>query len=555
MKDMTEMTGPFTPPASARAGNRTSARPPAPGPSRGAVLALARVEALRLLRHPAMLASLAGYLGLWAYAAATGDAANRYPVLQDESRYLQVPLLLLAIGTLLAANLGMLRGRRHSVEPLYEVLGLGPRNRTTAHLLSLLPAVALTAALALARIGYLAAKPGAVGTVQWPEIATPPATVLLAGALGVLLARLSASPSVAPLVLAGLTACTFVAAVQNTAAWRWFAIVAIEDEFAPPLPSDLVGRPAGWHLLWLLALAGLCAALALLRRAPSDAPAAAQPGAGPLRLGTAAAATLAVLAGTLQTRPLPSDIVQARAEATEHPVAQQVCTTLDTVEYCAFPEFKDRAQDWDKVVRGVLARTPRKVADARYAVRQRTFRSGVESHRDTPLPQAAWDADDLRAGTPRAVPVGTWWSEGDAGGDAAGDAVAEFSALFAHRAVTGSVPHGPKTDMVCGSRGVLVLWLAGQATDGTHRALRDLATRSAGGFSFLVLESATGLGFDSREQELAMGLLRRPADEIGARVKASWAELSSAHTSTDRAANLLGVPAPAPVPGTEGACR
>ncbi|MEU5599611.1 hypothetical protein [Streptomyces sp. NPDC020298] len=87
------------------------------------------------------------------------------------------------------------------------------------------------------------------------------------------------------------------------------------------------------------------------------------------------------------------------------------------------------------------------------------------------------------------------------------------------------------------------------------RALRDLEARSTGGLSLLVLNSATGLDFEPRETQFAQDLLAQPADRIGARVKASWRELTAPDTTTDRAAQLLGVRAPARVPADESTCR
>lgn len=532
-----------------------AAASPARGPVRAGVLALARVESVRLLRHPAVLGGFAAYLLLWGYAVLGGDGADRYPVLQDSSRFVQVPLLLPAAGVLLAANLGALRAHRHGVEPVFAVMGLGHRARTAAHLLAVVPAAVLSALLVCARIGYLAAQPGAVGTVQWAEVATGPAVVLFAGVLGVLTARLSSSPAAASLVLALLAVFTFLAAVQNTARWRWLAVVANENESAQPLPSDLLGRPAGAHLLWLTALAAACACGALLCGRPDRAPEGPRRGVGALWTAAAVAAALALLGGALQMRPASDALQRARAAATEHPAARQHCEKRRNVTYCAFEEFTPRAEQWDGVVRGVLARTPDDVAKAPYAVRQRIFRAGVETGSSVPLPYAAWDADDRRAGTLATVPVGTAWSAGSAGQDTESDAVAEFSVLFAYRAVTGAVPDTPRVDTVCGSRAVLTLWLAGQATAGSGAALRDLESRSTGGLTVLVLMSATGVGFDAPEVRFAQDLLAQPDDRIGARVRASWAELSAPDTTTDRAAQLLGVRAPARDASAESACR
>ncbi|MGW2618613.1 ABC transporter permease [Streptomyces sp. NPDC001500] len=527
----------------------------AQGPVHAGVLALARAESVRLLRHPAVLGGFAAYLLLWGHALLGGDGAGRYPVLQDSSRLVQIPLLLPAAGVLLGANSGALRSRRHGVEPVFAVEGLSFRARTAGHLLAVGPAVVLSALLVCAWIGRLAAEPDAVGTVQWAEVATGPAVVLLAGVLGVLTARLTSSPAAASLLLAVLAVFTLLAAVRNTARWRWLGVIAHENESAQPLPSDLLDRPAGAHLLWLTALAAAGACGALLCGRADSVPEGPHRGTRALWAAAAAAAVLALLGGVLQTRPASDAVRRARAAAVEHPATQQKCEKRQNVTYCAFPEFTGRVEQWDGVVRGVLARLPDDVGKASYAVRQRIFRAGVETGGSVPLPSAGWEADDRRAGTPAAVPVGTAWSAGGAGQDVESDAVAEFSVLFAYRAVTGSVPNAPRVNSVCGSRAVLTLWLAGQATAGSGAALRDMESRSTGGLTVLVLMSATGVDFDAAEVRLARDLLARPADRIAAGVRAAWAELSAPGTTTARAAQLLGVRAPVRDAADESACR
>jgi hypothetical protein len=196
------------PPAASGSARDVLDRPrPAPStPSRGrsAILALARVESVRLLRHPALPAATALYAAFWLYDLATGDRAHRFPVLQDESWFIHLPLLLVAAGVLLAANQGALRSHRNSTEPAYEVLVVGRPQRVYAHLLSLLPAVGLSLLLTVARIGYLSAQPGAVGEVRPWELLAGPLCVLLAGVVGVLLSTLATAGAIAPMALVGL---------------------------------------------------------------------------------------------------------------------------------------------------------------------------------------------------------------------------------------------------------------------------------------------------------------------------------------------------------------
>ncbi|MFD7735061.1 hypothetical protein ACFV6F_32355 [Kitasatospora phosalacinea] len=518
-----------------------AAVPPRTAPG-GAVRALARAEAGRLLRHPALLAALALYAATWAPDLAAGDAAHRFPVLQDESWAVHRPLLLLAAGALLAANQAALRSHRDGTEPLYGVLAVGRFRRVRAHLLSLLPAVLLAAALTAARAGYLAARPGAVGEFGGWDLLAGPLCVLLAGVTGVLLAVLATSGAVAPTAVVGLGVLTFAGALDGDASWRWLGLLAFEDENAAPLPTALTGRPAAAHAGWLAALAVLLAAAAVLR--------AGGRGAG-LRAVAAVAGAGVLVTGVVQTRGVPSAVAVRRAAFTDHPAAHQDCTVENGVAYCAFAGFDRWKQEWRQVAEGVLRRVPQDVAGAGYTVRQRVLPS-ADANGGTALP-ASWSRDDAAAGTPGAVTVGTDWSDGSAAGDRRSDAVAEFAAGFAYRVVTGEVPERPGLSMVCGSRAVLVLWLAGSATPGTGEALRSTRDRTFGGaISMPLLGSSAGVAFEPRAAELAFALLERDGERDGGRdggrlaaaVGAGWAELSARGTTVDRAAELLGVPAP-----------
>ncbi|AZQ36455.1 hypothetical protein EJ357_25900 [Streptomyces cyaneochromogenes] len=502
---------------------------------------LARVEAVRLLRHPAVLAAFGLYLAQWAYSGYSGD--DRYPVLHDEDRYTQLSLLLIAAGTLLAANLAALRSYRHGTDAMFDLLVLPPWRRTWALLLALLPVTVLSAVLAGARIGYTAAQDAAIGSPSVAELATGPLVVLLAGAIGVLAARVVRSMVAAPLTLAALGIVTVVGALQPKSDVRWWGLVGIEDENVPPLPTSLTYRPAGWHLLYLAALVTLVAAAAVLRAG----------GRSTVFRATAGVALLAVIGtGLAQQRGLPDEVREARTTAENAPSSQQVCVERDGVDHCAFPEFKDRYRQWAEVTGGVLRWVPRTAREKRYVVRQHVFLSTVGTGVVPPLPVAKWAADDRAAGTPGAVPVGTDWGTHS---DLAGDHMLGFAGSFAYRAVTGEAPADARNQAVCRARGALTLWLAVQATDGTREAYDSLTGRSFGGLSLNTFNAATGLGVSAREQDLVRTLLTRRDAEVGAKVKQSWTRLTAADTTTDEAAALLGVPAPpAARDGEEGRC-
>src|SRR5262249_33489132 len=162
----------------------------------------------------------------------------QYPVLQDVDRDTQLGMMLLLGGAaLIAGNLAVLRAHRDGTTALSEVLVLPMRLRTAAHLLAVLPLGLLAAALTGIRVGLLALAPAA-GRRNPSELVTGPVIVLLFGAIGVLLGRLTRSAIVAPLMLLGLLALLVVVPLlSNGGAARWFQPVVPEGDSAFTMPA------------------------------------------------------------------------------------------------------------------------------------------------------------------------------------------------------------------------------------------------------------------------------------------------------------------------------
>jgi hypothetical protein len=514
----------------------------APGEPRRAMLALARAEAVRLLRHPATIAALLLFAGTEILPWLTGRA-NRFPVLPERDSSTQfLALLVLGGGALIAANLAALRADRHATTPLYDTLVLPRPWRTGAFLLSVVPFAVVVAVLIGTRIALLAAQPGAAGRPDPYELALHPVVVLLSGVTGVLLARLARMVIVAPLLLLTTAVAVLAGGLSLLPGQvRWLLPVAM-DEPPMPLPSALMTRPAGWHVAYVAGLVALVAVAAL----------AAAGARGRRRLGVAGAAglTVAVLTGSAQFLPMSDAVRAARAAATERPAGMQECRTIGSVTYCAFGDFTPWIHDWDAVVHGVLRAVPAEPARRPLIVRQRlsTVDLMVDgravSGEELVAAAAAWQQVEARAGTPDAVTVGTRW----------GDGLAEVSlaAMVAYEVVTHE--QAPAHTPVCGARGVLVAWLAGQATPATADGLREADANSWGGVPFGDMQFPVGLSVPDREMAVASALLRRPAGDVAAVVARSWAELSAAGTSADRAGVLLGAPVP-PLPPVEERTR
>lgn len=213
-------------------------------------------------------------------------------------------LVPLALGTLLATNLGGSRSRRHRTDELLDTLPVPSSTRGGAHLASVATAVLLAAAVLGVAAALVALRGGrelrsggtVVGRAMAPaELAQGPLAVGTVGILGLALRR----------VRAGLLAVPAVALTMvPQGGSRWFLPIVNHSvvvpggywprtEIAPA--TDLVGLDVAslnWHLLFLAGVAGVAACAMLLRHL-----------AGPrLTFGLVLAVTVAAAGGALQLR-------------------------------------------------------------------------------------------------------------------------------------------------------------------------------------------------------------------------------------------------------------
>lgn len=506
-------------------------------------------ECLRMIRHPAVAGSFLLIAALWGWEAVFSPESAYYAVLHVQSYELQAPLLAPAAGVMLAANLAALRPYRYGTISSYEALGLPAWRRSLTLLLACVPPAVVVLLLSVLRIGQFAAADGAVGRVEIAEVATPAVVVVLAGWLGVLGAQLVHSVVLAPVAMAVLGVLVLVGLVSTDSPMRWLSLVAGEDSFGPPLPSDLVYRPAGWHLVWLSALALAVLSLTLLLTGV------------PRRWGLSAlvvALALAVPAAAVQTRPVPERIETARERLLLAPDGEQRCEQRGQVTYCAFSEFVPYIDAWHRVASAQLRSVPKDAAAQRYAVRQRLSVPADESGTSGAAPTTQWNELDSRSGTPKAVSAATSWSAGGQD-DFAENEVLGFSAAFAFRVVTGKPVGGDGLTRTCGGRGAVVFWLATNATEDTRLALRTIENHTTGGYGFSMpqLSAASGPQFGSRELALGKAMLAESEKDRQAlvrRVVAAWDELTAPRTSVDDAARLLGLPQPPAAPADEATC-
>jgi hypothetical protein len=529
---------------------------PAEVRSRRSMLALAAVESGRLLRHPAVLAAAALSVWLlWRWGRGT------VPVLHHADIATQFPLAPLAGAALLAANLAVLRPHRDGAVDLYGATRLSLARRTLAHLLSVLPLAALGGVLVVADLAWLAGVPGGVGTPSPAEAAAGPALIVLGGWLGVLLGRVWRSVAVAPLVLVGLAVGSLTLADlyiggHDQRSWVWLGTLLRPVPLDPP-PAALLGRPATWHLVYLLGVAVVLGALAVWRsQAQARAPRRAQ-----AVTGAVVAVALAVTTGAavIQTRPTSTALAARRLAADSDPAAHQVCQRRGPAVYCVFPGFEPQIGLWEPIVRAVVAGVP-PAAAARalpVTVAHRIGWARLFEESDVGL-------GPRPAGYRPVAAIGTAWGRD---GQALANSHARLAGNVAARVTrppdqvqeqpkpsAGSAAEQLDPNAGCNARAVVALWLAARASPHAAAGIRQHVADEARFGSFVF---ANDVDFDDtwwgvREGRFALALLERPGDQVTQTLWRNWDLVTAPTTTLERLGELLGVqPPPGPVPTSD----
>ncbi|MFF8938850.1 ABC transporter permease [Streptomyces paradoxus] len=487
-----------------------SGTPAEPGGSRKAVFALALFESRRLLTRIPVLVAFAVYVAwtVWRSGKAWGD----YPALQDADRATQGAPMLIGLAVLLSVNNAALRSHRHGTEQFLTVLVLPRWRRTAAHALSVLAPALLTAVCVAGQFGREALRPGAIGHGSVGELLVGPLTVLLFGLAGLLMAGLVRSAVAAPLLMVLFLFVFLFFSGLDYGASLWLLPV-VEDATSNTLPSDLLGRPAAWHALYLAGLAlslGLLALIVAGGRKPA------------VFAGVAGALAMTLVGGLAQSEGDSPELVKARERASVHPEQVQSCVRRDGSTYCAFPEWEPRVGDWARVVDGVRSLAGGGAHEQDLVVRQRVeARYGLSG-----------DAALESLKRPHEVTVGTQWG---------GNRVPEFSAAVAGVLIAGDEKAATS---ICDGRIVPLMWLAVGWESDPLDALRRVRLNDTVTGSDSVLQPTDGLYMTEAQTEVLRALLDLPRAEAGARVKDRWAELIAPKITAARAAGLLGLPAP-----------
>lgn len=501
-----------------------------PNPTGAVAVALARRETLRLTRSGGVMVTTAlGVLLIF-----TGSP---FTDLRGDSIALAFGFLPLAALTLVGSHRATSRPWRDATEELLDTLPALPRARTGGHLLAVAGPFAFALMLLGATLFHRTQLSESYGRVDWLEALVGPVLVAGAGALGVLLARLS------PRALVPIAACIAIAVYEGqlvgerfvVSGWRWMAFW-VDVGTTEVLPD----RKPGAHLVFLIGLTALAALAALNRHGLSRS------------LVVVSLVTIAVTlaAAIVQTRPPTAADWAARNRAIADPSSVHECQPAAGVRFCMYPTQTG-------LVRMALA--PR-VERIRAALPEAAWPDGIEVlQRVTPsdLQYAHGQAKRLARFVPAMLPALTaqdpddgrvyvarewgWSPLQDAGfGLAVGNVVV-------------GLPAGVGTDgEVCSAAGqaraALALYAAGASAardaDYVRRLANDVAVRPADRAGLFVVSEINvygGAAFGVEDSQLAAALLDRPNDATRRALTEHWATLLDPATSTATAATLLGV--------------
>ncbi|WP_406124851.1 ABC transporter permease [Streptomyces sp. NBC_00989] len=480
-----------------------------------AIFALARFESRKLLLRVPVLFMLAAYVA-WIVWRTKSDWYG-YPALQDVDRSTQMGPLLVGFAVLLCVNQAVLRSRRHDTERLFGVLVLEPWRRAAAHALSILPVTGLVALGVAAQFGWQAVKSTAVGHGSVGELLVGPLCVLLCGAIGLLMARLVPKPFAIPVAAVLLLVFSVLAPVSTGGgATAWLTPIVGEGS-SKTIPSELIGRPAVSHSLYLTGLALALALLAVLiskGRTKTSTAVLAGSLAGAIALG--------VVGGVGQAAGVSSETVAARTRATLTPQKDQTCVRHGGSMYCAFPEWVPRTATWADVTDHVQSLAGGTAQTQKLLVRQRVdARYGMEA-------DGAIDPST----TPNQVTVRTMWG---------GPRTPEFSAAVASVLVLGNEKAGGD---LCDGRMVTIMWLALGWTSDPVSELRAVRLSDTVTGSSIVLSPTNGMSMTAGQTSVVRELIAAGPSKVTPKVKAHWAELTSPKVTTAKVAELLGVKAP-----------
>lgn len=532
----------------------TPTRPPRSVRRPRVLLEIARFEARKIWRHPALIA--AAIITIYQlYQQINWSVA---PVLNRDSYTSAWPMVIYAAGVYLAV--GTTVNRRHGAQD-EETLGAFPVTPLTRTLGTGLAFVSplLVAIVMQGTVLAMRALNGPVTSIVWSEALTGPLTVALGAAAGMAVGwtfRASLAVPLAGLVFLGGTLVVW---------WEDFLFGPYTPWLAP-VPSldrnqyafEQAYRPSDWHLLYLLLLTAFFVAVATVR--------------GRRRRGWLASIglTLVLLAGVVWVGMAQLAELTATEEATRRSryiatTGDYVCQQRDTVTYCAYSGYEGWIDEWAAQIEPVLAMVPNQIAARPLEIRQQ-------------VPYFADDGEDLApAGD---LTAGMWWSRRSYDSSLVAHrlgmalAAAGWSVNLPTRSlptesevIDGEIvvtPFDPATGdpeemqlRACHSNGqaraVAALWYAIQSSPEAVEALRfqtsgerygGLRPQDNTSIDIGFRQPSSTVAYFRREALVALDLHELPPNEVSRTLSDHWDELTDPGTTTEDIASWFSVSVP-----------
>jgi hypothetical protein len=528
--------------------------------------ALARVEVRKLLLHPASI--IGALIGLPLAVTATW---HHTPVLDGYDALTHEALIPFACGVLIAAHLGAMRARRNRTTELYETVASSEATVTSGHLIAVVGAAGFAALLVIAQLIFFVSI-GGVRTPRPEVLLLGPALVAFSGAFGVALGRWAPRLFAAPVALAGIVAACAALLSNSLEHHRDWLSLWVPSETWSGTPAEFSLRPYGWHLVYLIGLAGIVAAIALTKH--RSARPVALPALVVLVVGTA-------FAGRQETARVPRADKIAIANSVITELEHHTCETRGGVEYCALTGYEPWVDRWQDPIDGVLGAVPDAARTGQLRVWQFPSETFIADEYANPvIARMVYRArrDGSLARSEDIKPSLSWGRNW--GRDTNELALAILTATRATGidfdfpltpATLKGVPHPrefarswrgqqPSCSSLNQGRAIVALWLAAQSTEGSRRAFQAAAASSPFTGRFVAtsnmfvtpqqwtLEQYTyellgqpEVTWGTREATYVSQLLERDDDDVRAAIAADWDRLVDPSTSSDQAAGILGL--------------
>lgn len=507
---------------------------------------LARADSQRLLRHPAFIA---GVIVTPLIILAATDSEHSWWKISGGIALGLVPLGWL---TIVAANLATLRPRRTGADELFSTLPAPQPVRTTAGLTAGIGPVVVATILAAAAVVAIALTRDALrGSPRWTEIAA--GLLIVAGSVCVGVAVARWLPSAGFGVLAAIATMLLQARFLDVSTWPWNRDESDPARFLgflaePTAVRDpfLELRPAGWHLLYLAGLVVVMAGVALAREGMRR----------PVAIVLAVGVVATVTAGWVQTRPPSQGREDEMVAYLTDPMAHQVCRTMASVRYCAYPDYRADLPDWRARVEATLARFPAAALAGRPRLDVVQRPAIVASNED--CAPTAFDTSLPSGVAVRVSPSALWPADGgvhppfeeESFPCSERDVHGFFLAVQTGAWAVGLPPAPSGRDRRCASggqaRAVIALWAGAAATPDGARTLRDVANEAdAAGKTRITFAEwddppMWGTEYTVADARAALALLKVAAAQVRAELDRDWAHWIAPSTPSTALTGALG---------------